>query len=218
MRKVVMGMMTTLNGRLDDPDAWVTGIPDDLYAELDRLYGTFDTILVGRTTYEESSRIGQAPRQPRTAETSKSMASKMNSYKKYVFTGASEKTALEWNNAEQVLAHSDKDIVAFVNGLKTQSGGDIHLSGGARLAETSSASGWLTSTTSSCTRSCRLARAGSTRSEERDEVAERHRLLERRRRSVLRPPGRLIRGRETDDRDGAGVHGHPREAARPPPL
>ena len=40
MRMVVMGMMTTLNGRLDDPDAWVTGVPDDLYAELDRLYET----------------------------------------------------------------------------------------------------------------------------------------------------------------------------------
>ncbi len=53
MRKVVMGMMTTLNGRLDDPDVWVTGIPDDLYAELDRLYATFDTILVGHTTYDE---------------------------------------------------------------------------------------------------------------------------------------------------------------------
>ena len=47
------GMMTTLNGRLDDPGAWVTGIPDDLYAELDRLYESFDTILVGRTTCAE---------------------------------------------------------------------------------------------------------------------------------------------------------------------
>ena len=51
MRNVVMAMMTTLNGRLDDPDAWMTGIPDDLYAELDRVYETFDTVLVGRTTY-----------------------------------------------------------------------------------------------------------------------------------------------------------------------
>jgi hypothetical protein len=38
-------MMTTLNGRLDDPDAWVTDISDDLYREIDRVYGTFDTIL-----------------------------------------------------------------------------------------------------------------------------------------------------------------------------
>ena len=136
MRKVVMGMMTTLNGRLDDPAAWVTGVPDDLYAELDRLYGTFDTILVGRTTYEEMFEYWPgAETAEGGSEHSKSMARKMNAYKKYVFTGATEKTALEWNNAEQVLARGDEDIVAFVNELKAQPGGDIHLSGGATLAQ-----------------------------------------------------------------------------------
>lgn len=64
------------------------------------------------------------------------MARKMNSYKKYVFTGASERSALEWNNAEQVLAESDEDIVTFVTDLKQQPGDDIHLAGGARLAQT----------------------------------------------------------------------------------
>ena len=137
MRKVVMGMMTTLNGRLDDPEVWVTGIPDDLYAELDRLYETFDTILVGRTTYDEMLEYWPgAETEAGGSESSRSMARKMNSYKKYVFTGASETTALEWNNAEEVPAHSDEDIVAFVNDLKAQPGGDIHLSGGARLAKT----------------------------------------------------------------------------------
>ena len=33
-------------------------------------------------------------------------------------------------------AHGDEDIVAFVDDLKAQPGGDIHLSGGARLAQT----------------------------------------------------------------------------------
>jgi len=137
MRKVVMGMMTTLNGRLDDPAAWVTGIPDDLYAELDRLYETFDTILVGRTTYDEMLEYWPgAETESGGSESSRSMARKMNSYKKYVFTGASEKTALPWNNAEEVLAHGDDDIVAFVGALKARPGGDIHLSGGARLAQT----------------------------------------------------------------------------------
>ena len=137
MRKVVMGMMTTLNGRLDDPEVWVTGVPDDLYAELDRLYGTFDTILVGRTTYEEMFEYwpGAETADDGSAH-SKSMARKMNAYKKYVFTGASEKPALEWSNAEAVLAHGDDDIVAFVEDLKAQPGGDIHLAGGARLAQT----------------------------------------------------------------------------------
>ena len=34
MRKVVLAMMTTLNGRLDDPGAWVTGLSDDHYEEI----------------------------------------------------------------------------------------------------------------------------------------------------------------------------------------
>jgi dihydrofolate reductase len=137
MRNVVMGMMTTLNGRLDDPDAWVTGIPDDLYAELDRVYETFDAILVGRTTYDEMFEYWPgAETADSGSETSKSMARKMNSYKKYVFTGASDKPALEWNNAEAVPAHGDEDIVTFVEDLKTQPGGDIHLAGGAQLAQT----------------------------------------------------------------------------------
>jgi dihydrofolate reductase len=137
MRKVVMGMMTTLNGRLDDPAAWVTGVPEDLYAELDRLYGTFDTILVGRTTYDEMFEYWPgAETEEGGSESSRSMARKMNTYKKYVFTAASEKTPLEWSNAEEVLAHGDEDIVAFVSDLKAQPGGDIHLSGGAQLAQT----------------------------------------------------------------------------------
>jgi hypothetical protein len=53
VRKEILQMMTTLNGRLEDPDAWVVGIPDDLYSETDRFYSTFDTVLVGKTTYEK---------------------------------------------------------------------------------------------------------------------------------------------------------------------
>jgi dihydrofolate reductase len=137
MRKVVMGMMTTLNGRLDDPDAWMTGVPDDLFAELDRLYETFDTVLVGRTTYEEMFEYWPgAETAEDSSEINKSMARKMNTYKKYVFSGAGEKTPLEWNNAELVLVHSDDEVAAFVDDLKAQPGGDIHLSGGARLAQT----------------------------------------------------------------------------------
>ena len=53
MRKIVLQMMTTLNGRLDDPMAWLHGVRDDQYREIDRIYATYDTVLVGRTTYEE---------------------------------------------------------------------------------------------------------------------------------------------------------------------
>lgn len=137
MRKLVLGMMTTLDGRLDDPDAWVAGIPDDLYAELDRVYEEFDTVLVGRTTYAEMFEYWPGAE---TAEagsaTSKSMARKMNSYKKYVFSRSGERSELEWANAELVWAPTDDDIVRFVDGLKRVDGDDIHISGGAELAQT----------------------------------------------------------------------------------
>jgi dihydrofolate reductase len=136
MRKVVMGMMTTLNGRLDDPDAWMTEIPDDLYAEIDRRFETFDAILVGRTTYDEMFEYWPgAETAEGGSEISKSMARKMNRYTKYVFSGADDQAELEWDNAEQVLVHGDDDLTRVVNELKSRSGGDIHLAGGAQLAQ-----------------------------------------------------------------------------------
>jgi hypothetical protein len=51
MRKVVLVMNTTLNGKVDDLFAWFDGVTDDLYAEIDRGLASFDTVLVGRVSY-----------------------------------------------------------------------------------------------------------------------------------------------------------------------
>lgn len=59
----------------------------------------------------------------------------MHSYKKYVFTRAADPKPLEWHNAESVVAHTDEDLVKFISDLKSQPGGEIHLSGGATLAQ-----------------------------------------------------------------------------------
>lgn len=118
MRDVVLAMNTTTNGRLDDPFAWFVGMTDDLYAEIDRGYGTFDTILEGGS------------------EINRQMATKTNSYKKYVFSTTPPAEPLAWNNAEPVTVGSDDDIIRFVHTLRDQPGGDIHLSGGARLTQT----------------------------------------------------------------------------------
>jgi dihydrofolate reductase len=136
MRKVVFQMMSTLNGRIDDPDAWVTGVGEDLYTEIDRLYDTFDTILVGRVTYDEMYAYwpGAADEDGAT-ETNKRMARRMNDYRKLVLSRTGEAGPLAWNNAEQVVIPDDDEMVAFIDGLKRQPGGDIHLSGGARLAQ-----------------------------------------------------------------------------------
>lgn len=136
MRKVVLAMMTTLNGRLDDPAAWMSGVSEDHYREINQGYATFDTILVGRATAEEMIEYWPtAGEEEGASESQKSMAEKMHFYKKYVFTTDKDLT-LEWNNAEAVGVSIDDDIRAFVENLKTQPGGDIHLSGGARLAQT----------------------------------------------------------------------------------
>ena len=135
MRQLVLQMMTTLDGRLDHPEDWVTEIPDDLYAEIDRVYERFDTVLVGRTTALEMAEYWPgAETDEAESDTSRSMARKMNTYRKYVFTRSGE--PLEWSNVELVPVRDDDALVAFVEELKAQPGGDIHLSGGAELART----------------------------------------------------------------------------------
>lgn len=136
MRKVVLAMMTTLNGRLDDPDAWVTGVSDDHYGEIDRRYATFDTILVGRTTYEEMREYWPtAGDEPHASAPQRSMAQRMTDYRKCVLSTA-EGLDLGWANAALVTVRGDDDIRAFIGDLKAQPGKDIHLSGGATLAQT----------------------------------------------------------------------------------
>jgi dihydrofolate reductase len=60
----------------------------------------------------------------------------MNSYKKYVFSHGEQKKALGWSNSELVVVHDDRHLIRFIKELKAQPGKDIHLSGGARLAQT----------------------------------------------------------------------------------
>jgi dihydrofolate reductase len=136
MRKVVFQMMTSLNGRVDDPGGWVGSIDDDQYSEINRLYNTFDTLLMGRISYDETSSYWPgAETEDSGSENNKSMARKMNRYKKYMITKAGEKETLDWNNSEHIIAPTDEDLIAFVNTLKAQEGGDIHIVGGARFAQ-----------------------------------------------------------------------------------
>jgi dihydrofolate reductase len=136
VRDVVMAMMTTLNGRLDDPGAWVAGVDDQQYADIDRHYESFDAILVGSATYMEMSAYWPGALTDETgyadsnAEINQRMAKKMNDYRKYVFTRRDDGSDLTWANSERVVAPTDDDIVRFVKGLKQQPGRDIILSAG----------------------------------------------------------------------------------------
>jgi dihydrofolate reductase len=136
VRKIVFQMMTTLNGRLDDPYAWLTNVGEDQYREIDRLYATYDTVLVGRTTYEEMAGYWPgALAEGAGNEINQAMARRMNEYKKLVFTKSGSQKLTEWNNVEQVVVASDHDLATYLIDLKAQPGGKIHLSGGASLAQ-----------------------------------------------------------------------------------
>lgn len=137
MRKVVLVMITTLNGRLDKPYEWVSTVSSEVDIEFNRAYDTFDTMLVGNTSYAEMAAYWPgAETDESVTEINRRIAGKLNRYKKYVFTSAAEKQPLAWHNAEQVLVHNDDDITRFIANLKAEHGKDIYLAGGARLAQT----------------------------------------------------------------------------------
>lgn len=136
MRKIVLQMMTTLDGRLDDPMAWVHGVSDDQYREIDRIHATFDTVLVGRTTYEEMAAYWpRALSEGSGTETNQAMARRMHTYRKLVFSKSGRQKLTDWNNTEQVVVGSDDALAKYLAALKERPGGDIHLSGGSRFAQ-----------------------------------------------------------------------------------
>jgi len=136
VRKIVLQMMTTLNGRLDDPMAWVHEVGDDQYREIDRIYATYDTVLVGRTTYEEMAAYWpDALSEGAGTETNQAMAHRMNTYRKLVFSRSGHQKLTKWNNTEQVIVVTDDELATYLANLKAQPGGDIHLSGGASFAQ-----------------------------------------------------------------------------------
>lgn len=133
-RKIVLQMMTTLDGRLDDPMAWLHGVSDDQYREIDRLYAGYDTVLVGRITYEEMAAYWPGAVSEGT-DTNRRMAHRMNAIRKLVFSRSGASPLATWTNVEQVVAASDADLASYLADLKAQPGGEIHLSGGASLAQ-----------------------------------------------------------------------------------
>jgi dihydrofolate reductase len=136
MRKIVLQMMTTLNGRLDDPAAWVHSVSDDQYREIDHIYATYDTVLVGRTTYEEMAAYWPgALADAAGTETNRAMARRMHTYRKLVFSKSGRQKLTEWNNTALVVIGSHDELAKYLADLKAQHGGDIHLSGGASFAQ-----------------------------------------------------------------------------------
>ncbi len=135
MREIVCQMMTNLNGRVDDPFAFTVDLSDDHYRDIDAAYAAFDTILVGRVSYEEMVAYWPGALDDQSAsEPHRNMARRMDSYRKIVIT-QSEGFVSKWANCEAYVAKDDDDLTALAANLQREEGAGIHLSGGARLAQ-----------------------------------------------------------------------------------
>jgi dihydrofolate reductase len=124
MRKVISGLFITLDGVTERPDQWQFDVFDDDMANamIAHLAGE-DTILLGRTTYEE-----WAPYWPTSSD--EPYASHINNAPKYVVSSTLDK--VEWGKFNN--AHLIKDNVAeAINRLKQQPGKNIGVAGSSTL-------------------------------------------------------------------------------------
>lgn len=133
MRRIVLQMMATLNGRLDDPMAWLPGVCGEQYRDIDDLYAGYDTVLVGRTTYEEMAAYWPLALSEGT-ETNRRMAERMRDYRKLVFSRSAEPPLSPWQNVERAVVPDEAALRRTLLSLKEEPGRDLHLSGGAGFA------------------------------------------------------------------------------------
>lgn len=128
MRRVVLYMMTSVDGFVAGPDGdldWMISPDEDRQAEGLEQLDAIDTALIGRGVYEEMVRYWPTA--------SGEYADRVNAMTKLVFSRRPEH--LRWTNARIVPVTGDADLVDQVTRLKSRPGQDMVLFGGARLAQ-----------------------------------------------------------------------------------
>ncbi|MBG0565412.1 dihydrofolate reductase family protein [Actinoplanes aureus] len=123
MRKVVLYALLSADGVAESPDRYVFDWDEAMDANLARVIGTQDAVLLGRRTYDE-----WAPHWP-TADV-QPFADFINSVPKYVFTAT--EPDVPWPGTTVVETPAER----FVRNLKTQPGADIGIHGSIQLART----------------------------------------------------------------------------------
>ena len=123
MRKVVNSAFVSLDGVTADPGSWATGYFDQESAqEAVQALRAYDGMLMGRGTYEYFADDMSKQTGP--------YADAINAIRKYVFSSTLGNA--DWNNSTIVR----DDVVAAVNELKQQDGGDLLIYGHGRLSQT----------------------------------------------------------------------------------
>jgi dihydrofolate reductase len=121
MRKVVYSLTNSLDNfiaRADGAYDWIL-MDDEIMSEFPKLYASFDTVLIGRKTYDQT--LLQSP------ETAQEAAGFMD-MKTYVFSRTMKESP---NVGVEIISDNAGE---FVRSLKNESGKDIWLMGGGILA------------------------------------------------------------------------------------
>ena len=121
MRKVVVGMLLSLDGVAEAPDTFF-GWDDAVDASIPRLIATQDAVILGRRSYDEW--VGFWP-----GSEIEPFATFINGVTKHVAT--STPLDPDWANATVI----DGGLVEFVRDLKQQPGGDIGVHGSISVAQ-----------------------------------------------------------------------------------
>ncbi len=134
MRKIIASKFYTIDGLMSDPKDqmdWVTAnFSEDVGRYEDELYGSSDTLLLGRVTYKIfESYWPSAGTNPATPKGDVEMARKINVIHKIVFSRSLEKVT--WNNTTVMADIVSQEIIK----MKQQPGKDILLVGSASIVQ-----------------------------------------------------------------------------------
>ena len=132
MRKVVLYELMSLDGVIEDPDAFFVGSEDGSLPAFDQamddylgeVIGRQDAVLLGRGMFEEWARFWPGP-----GAKIQPFADFINNVRKYVVTSRPLETT--WPNVEAVSA----PLEPLIADLKSRPGGDIGVHGSVQLAQ-----------------------------------------------------------------------------------
>jgi dihydrofolate reductase len=136
MRKIVAGLFISLDGVVEAPDQWhFPYFNDEMGAAVTATFGSADTMLFGRTTYD--SFAGAWPEREEAGEEDAAFAKALGDMRKIVVSG--QDLEFTWRNSEQLQG----DFVEAVTVLKNEPGANIGMSGSVSVVRQLLAAGLL---------------------------------------------------------------------------
>jgi dihydrofolate reductase len=121
-RKIVSNLFISLDGVIDGLEEWhFPYFNDEMGAAVDSIFGSVDTLLLGRKTYEDHA--GAWPEREAAGEEDAEFAKVLGDARKIVLSR--QRPQLTWRNSELL----EGDLVQAVTALKDEPGSHIVISG-----------------------------------------------------------------------------------------